>query len=210
MRRRLPSADARRFAIALPAVAACLVVLGGANLTAADAAPRGACTIAVVDDAYSTPQDTALTVADPGVTSNDTLCGTDGLVISASQPTHGTLADFDDSGGGFTYTPDPGFTGTDSFTYTLEDVQSSPVGTVTLTVTEAATTSTESTTTTTAPTTTTTGATTSTSSAPTSTSVAGRALAVTGSNAGSLAMLGLALVSAGLVSTAAARRRTRA
>ena len=65
----------------------------------------------------------------------------DGLVISVAAPTHGTLDNFDDSGGGFTYTPDPGFTGTDTFTYRLEDVESN-TATVTITVTAPATTTT--------------------------------------------------------------------
>jgi cyclophilin family peptidyl-prolyl cis-trans isomerase len=34
-----------------------------------------------------------------------------------TQPTHGTVTDFDPSAGTFTYTPDPGFVGTDTLTY---------------------------------------------------------------------------------------------
>jgi hypothetical protein len=105
------------------------------------------CTIAVSDDAYETAQDTALTVDSPGVVANDTICGTDGLVISTSSPSHGTLKNFDDEDGGFTYTPDAGFTGTDSFTYVLEDVEGSPTATVTITVSAGETTPTTSVTT---------------------------------------------------------------
>jgi len=123
------------------------------------ARPQAACVLAVNNDSYSTPENTALNVDGPGVVENDNICGTDGLVISTSQPSHGTLTNFDDADGGFTYTPDPDFVGTDTFTYVLEDVDGSPTGTVTITVTG------EATTTTTAPTTTTTEATTTTSAA---------------------------------------------
>ncbi len=144
-----------RLAVALVAASAAVVPFVGSSPAGARSVPQAVCVVAVADDAYSTPQDTPLVVADPGVVTNDTICGTDGLVISESSPTHGTLTNFDDAGGGFTYTPDPGFTGTDSFTYRLEDVEGSPTGTVTITVAPLATT-TVAPTTTAAPTTSTT------------------------------------------------------
>jgi hypothetical protein len=150
--------EARRLrhlaAAALALSASGLPVLGVAA-TDAGASPAAVCIPTVVDDAYSTPQDTALVVPDIGVVSNDSCVG-DGLVISTSSPAHGTLDNFDDSDGGFTYTPDPGFSGVDSFTYVLEDTQDSPTATVTITVSPAATTTTTTTTpsTTAAPTTT--------------------------------------------------------
>ncbi len=151
---------ARRLPIAI--AAACVAVIPFTGVTTAGAVashPRAVCVPTPANDSYSTPQDTALEVSEPGVTSNDTLCDTDGLVISTSSPSHGQLTGFDDSGGGFTYTPDPGFTGTDSFTYVLEDVEGSPTATVTITVTApATTTTTAAATTTTAPATTTTAA----------------------------------------------------
>ncbi len=130
--------------IPIVAAAACVAVVPfvGVSSAGARSVPHVACVISVTNDSYSTPQDTPLEVADPGVVANDTICGTDGLVISTSSSTHGTLNDFDDAGGGFTYTPDPGYTGTDSFTYVLEDVDGSPTGTVTITVTAPATTTT--------------------------------------------------------------------
>ncbi len=131
-----------RVALALTAGSILLVPFVGLSPATARPVPHVACVITVVDDSYSTPENTALVVDDPGVVSNDIICGTDGLVISTSSPTHGTLDDFDDSGGGFTYTPDPGYTGTDSFTYKLEDVESSPTATVTITISPAATTTT--------------------------------------------------------------------
>src|SRR5262249_9380315 len=103
----------------------------------ATAVSAQSCTIQVNDDSHQTTADTPLTVADPGVVSNDEICGTDGLVISTSSPQHGELTNFDDDDGGFTYTPDAGFTGTDSFTYVLEDVGDSPEATVTITVGQA-------------------------------------------------------------------------
>lgn len=129
--------------VALAASAAMLVALPSpANAQRSQVA----CTITVNDDTYSTAQDTALVVPSTGVVSNDQICGTDGLVISVGQPSHGTLSNFDDASGGFTYTPDPGFTGTDTFTYVLEDVEGSPTGTVTITVTAPTTTTSPSTT----------------------------------------------------------------
>ena len=146
----------RRMPMVAATVCVAVVPFVGVSTASARTVPHAVCIVAVADDAYSTPQDTPLDVADPGVVSNDTKCGTDGLVISTSSPAHGTLDGFDDSSGGFTYTPDPGFTGTDSFTYVLEDVESSPTATVTITVTPQATTTTTAapTTTTAAPTTT--------------------------------------------------------
>ena len=148
---------ARRIPVVLAVVSVAVVPFVGISPASARSAPHAPCIISVANDSYSTPQDTALVVAPIGVVSNDTICGTDGLVLSTSSPTHGTLTDFDDSDGGFTYTPDPGFTGTDSFTYVLEDVEGSPTGTVTITVAAPATTTTTaaSTTSTTAATTTT-------------------------------------------------------
>ena len=117
------------------------MLLAGAGPALAGAVPQAACVPTANPDAYQTPQDTVLTVDPIGVVTNDVLCGTDGLVISVTQPSHGTLDNnFDDSDGGFTYTPDPGYVGVDTFTYTLEDVQNVPAATVTITVTPMATT----------------------------------------------------------------------
>ena len=87
------------------------------------------------NDSYSTPEDTALTVAVPGVLSNDTdVDGNSLTALLAAGPSHGTLELR--SGGGFTYTPDGNFNGTDSFSYHANDgVLSSPLATVTITVT---------------------------------------------------------------------------
>lgn len=67
-------------------------------------------------DSYETSHNAALTIASPGVLDNDS--GPTGAVLSAAiaqNPTHGTVVLSAD--GGFTYTPQTGYAGTDSFTY---------------------------------------------------------------------------------------------
>jgi VCBS repeat-containing protein len=98
------------------------------SVTAVNDAPTAA------GEAYSTAEDTALTVAPPGVLANDT--DPDGEPLTAvleSVPSHGTLTLNTD--GSFTYTPAAEFTGSDSFTYRASDgtLTSNPA-TVTLTV----------------------------------------------------------------------------
>lgn len=89
-----------------------------------------------VNDSATTPEDVAVTVAvldndtdpDIGVGAGDTL-----EVDSVTQPTSGSSAVV---AGGVNYTPDPDFTGTDSFDYVVRDAAgASSVGTVTITVT---------------------------------------------------------------------------
>jgi len=88
-----------------------------------------------VADAYTTPANTKLTVAAPGVLANDEDAEGDPLsAVKVTNPAHGTLALSTD--GSFTYTPASGYVGGDSFTYKADDGidESTPV-TVTLTVT---------------------------------------------------------------------------
>jgi VCBS repeat-containing protein len=87
-----------------------------------------------VDDAYTTNQDTALTVNAPGVLANDTDPDGDALTVGAhTNPAHGTLTINPD--GSFTYSPNNGFNGVDSFTYTSSDGHGgTDIATVTLTV----------------------------------------------------------------------------
>ena len=86
------------------------------------------------DDAFILGQDTTLTVAAPGVLGND--LDDDGDPLSAgllTGPAHGTLALNVD--GSFSYTPDAGYHGPDSFTYAAFDgVVNSDPATVSLTV----------------------------------------------------------------------------
>ncbi|HUR17472.1 MAG TPA: Ig-like domain-containing protein, partial [Acidimicrobiales bacterium] len=73
-----------------------------------------------VDDNYVTDEDTALTVAAPGLLGNDSDANGDPLTAgSASDPANGTVTVGTD--GAFTYTPDPNFAGTDTFTYAVRD-----------------------------------------------------------------------------------------
>ncbi|RZS87499.1 hypothetical protein EV189_2930 [Motilibacter rhizosphaerae] len=85
-------------------------------------------------DAYATGQGRTLSIAAPGVLANDKDAQGDVLTAyPASQPAHGHLTLGSD--GGFTYTPDPGFHGRDSFTYrALHSIWASDPATVTLQV----------------------------------------------------------------------------
>jgi VCBS repeat-containing protein len=87
---------------------------------------------AAQEDAYTTDEDTALTVAAPGLLAND--ADFDPLTaVLASGPAHGTLTLHAD--GSFTYLPAANFNGSDSFTYRADDgaSQSAPAA-VSLTI----------------------------------------------------------------------------
>ena len=87
-----------------------------------------------VDDTFELDQDANLSVGVlDGLLSND-IGGVGPLMaVLDTDVANGMLALASD--GAFTYTPDPGFTGTDSFTYLVNDgVESSTAATVTLTV----------------------------------------------------------------------------
>src|SRR5215218_10278938 len=82
-------------------------------------------------DAYTTNEDTTLTVNAPGILSNDSDPDGDSLSASVNtQPSNGTLNL--NSNGSFTYTPNANFNGSDTFTYTASDGNG---GTATATVT---------------------------------------------------------------------------
>ncbi len=87
-----------------------------------------------VGESYSTAFGAALTVAAPGVLANDS--DPEGAALTASLvtgPTGGVLTPGPD--GSFSYTPNPGFSGADSFTYTASDgYASSAATTVTIAV----------------------------------------------------------------------------
>ena len=72
---------------------------------------------AAVDDAYSVPFQTPLVTASPGVLANDS--GSAIHVTAHTNPAHGTLTQH--ANGSFTYTPASGYTGADSYTYTIAD-----------------------------------------------------------------------------------------
>ena len=93
-----------------------------------------------VDDAYATDEDIELNVAAPGVLDNDSDPDGDPITaIKVTDPTDGALTLNAD--GSFTYAPDTGFFGSDSFTYKANDtLLDSNIVTVTITVNEVDTT----------------------------------------------------------------------
>jgi VCBS repeat-containing protein len=87
-----------------------------------------------VADSYSTNQNSQLVVSATGVLGNDTDPESQPLAaIIDTNPAHGSVSL--NSDGGFTYTPTPSFTGTDSYTYHASDgTLNSNVATVSITV----------------------------------------------------------------------------
>ena len=87
-----------------------------------------------VDDSYTTAKNETLTVAAPGVLSNDDDPNGDSLTATLlSTPDNGTVT-FNNNGS-FAYTPDPGFTGTELLIYTITDGERGDTSTVTIDVT---------------------------------------------------------------------------
>ena len=104
--------------------------VGDAGLQAVFTIGAGSSAPVAVADAYRTAAGTLLSIPAPGVLANDTGAGLAvNFVGPASHGTRNLLAD-----GSFTYTPNPGFSGIDSFTYTANNGTTSNVATVTLTV----------------------------------------------------------------------------
>ena len=83
-----------------------------------------------VPDTYNATINTPLNVPAPGVLANDTLNG--GTISGHTNPTHGTLVFNTD--GSFVYTPTTGYTGQDSFTYTLTNAGGSSTALVNIIV----------------------------------------------------------------------------
>ena len=98
------------------------------TVTVTAAAPEAAA------DSYTTRINTALTTAAPGVLGNDDTPDDAALTAEiVTNPANGTLTLQAD--GGFIYTPEDGFTGTDTFTYrALRGTVASAAATVTITV----------------------------------------------------------------------------
>ena len=69
-----------------------------------------------VNDTATTPEDTPITI---DVLNND--FDVDGDTLTVDSVTQGTNSSVTNNGNNVTYTPDPGFSGTDSFTYTVSD-----------------------------------------------------------------------------------------
>lgn len=118
----------------LALAAGCAFAVGSA--WRASAAPSVTAPPIANDDSYSTPFNTTLTVAAPGVLANDTDPA--GLTLTAALQTNPSdfAAMVFHSDGSFTYTPVSTFSGTDSFTYVARDGQggTSNVATVTIIV----------------------------------------------------------------------------
>ncbi len=107
--------------------------LGNTSEFSADiTAVAGGAPIEAVDDSYNTDINTTLTVAAPGVQANDISVLAGPLVSQlVTGPSDGSVTLNAD--GSFAYTPDAGFTGTDTFTYDdVADGQTSNVATVTI------------------------------------------------------------------------------
>ena len=86
-------------------------------------------------DSYSLDENQSLTVAGPGVLANDTDADGDFLTAVLTNGTSNGSVVLN-SDGGFTYAPNTGFSGTDSFTYQADDgLDFSNEATVQLTVT---------------------------------------------------------------------------
>ncbi|MGI6301954.1 MAG: Ig-like domain-containing protein [Verrucomicrobiota bacterium] len=87
-----------------------------------------------LDDSYSLDEGATLTLPAPGILANDTDPDGDALSTTLqSAPTNGSLSLNPD--GSFTYTPADGFSGTDAFTYAVNDgALDSATATVTLVV----------------------------------------------------------------------------
>ena len=84
-------------------------------------------------DSYSTPFETTLNIVAPGVLSNDNDPDGDNLIaLISSDVSNGTLILEED--GSFTYTPDNGFLGSDTFTYFASDGEAQTEETVSIVV----------------------------------------------------------------------------
>jgi hypothetical protein len=84
--------------------------------------------------AYTTRENTTLTVAAPGVLATDTPAGTGLTAVLTTGPAHGTL--MLNADGSFIYTPAANYTGTDSFSYqAAEGMTLGNVAVVQLTIT---------------------------------------------------------------------------
>ena len=98
-----------------------------AQPTVADHAP------VVNNQSVVTSMNKAITIT---LTANDQDLNDKLTAVLVSKPSHGTVGNIDQNTGNITYTPNPSFTGTDKFTYKVNDgkVDSNSVGTISITV----------------------------------------------------------------------------
>jgi hypothetical protein len=112
------------------------VVIATAATTPDAPAPNGA--PVAVANTFSTPLDTPLVVAAPGLLANDTDPDGDALTATlVTRTANGELVfgpDTPPADGSFVYTPEPGFRGVDSFTYLAVDSKGATSNTVTVTI----------------------------------------------------------------------------
>ncbi|MBP8272817.1 MAG: tandem-95 repeat protein, partial [Acidobacteria bacterium] len=105
-------------------------------ITGCNPNPRANQAPTAVNDAYTTAEDTALTVPAAGILTNDTDPELGPLTVSLpilTQPTHGTVTQ--NANGSLTYTPATNYTGTDSYTYKAKDAAGNLSNTATVTIT---------------------------------------------------------------------------
>jgi len=113
-------------------------VTGDETTVTIDVAASAALPPTAVDDAFTMAEGEVLEIAAPGVLGNDSDAESDPLTAAVVEgPEHGTVAL--DANGGFVYTPEAGYTGSDSFTYQASDGAGvSNVATVSITIEAAA------------------------------------------------------------------------
>lgn len=91
-------------------------------------------TPAGLPDTYAVEEGQTLTVAAPGLMTNDIDPDGDVIIVSNFlQPSHGTITSIV-TNGSFAYVPEAGFTGTDQFSYTLLDADNNYSEQVTVTI----------------------------------------------------------------------------
>ncbi|EER60540.1 putative outer membrane adhesin like protein [Acidovorax delafieldii 2AN] len=128
--------------VSLTGIGTCTINANQAGNASYDPAPQVQQSFAVAArplpvaaaDNYTTTRNTPLIVAAPGVLGNDSSpLALPLTVVPVSLPAHGSFAFNLD--GSFYYTPNAGFIGTDTFTYSAFDGFGTPPVTVTITVT---------------------------------------------------------------------------
>ena len=91
---------------------------------------------AATNDRFSTTLDNAITFAADDLLANDSDPDGDAISVDTiGSPTNGSLTDNQD--GTYTYTPDAGFTGTDTFAYTITDSVETAQAQISITVSNA-------------------------------------------------------------------------
>ncbi|MPY47606.1 esterase-like activity of phytase family protein [Streptomyces acidicola] len=108
-----------RLRMATAAATAVVLAMVGSNLAGAveTAHHGGEHTLVARADTYAAHAGRTLTVRGQGFLGNDS--GKPATLVSHTRTAHGSLTVHQD--GSFSYTPDPGFKGTDSFDYTVSD-----------------------------------------------------------------------------------------